>query len=146
MRTKEENICLIQALSNANGVSGFEDEVAELGQKETEAYCNVTIDSLRNTYMSLKNNRKQSCKVWIDAHSDEVGYIVQAIKPNGTMNFLTIGGSDISSLPSNKVRVQTAKGEYIPRDHYKQTSSFCQRCRKKSRADTFRSRYRCAVL
>ena len=62
MRTKEENICLIQALSNANGVSGFEDEVAELGQKETEAYCNVTIDSLRNTYMSLKNNRKQSCK------------------------------------------------------------------------------------
>lgn len=114
MRTKEENICLIQALSNANGVSGFEDEVAELGQKETEAYCNVTIDSLRNTYMSLKNNRKQSCKVWIDAHSDEVGYIVQAIKPNGTMNFLTIGGSDISSLPSNKVRVQTAKGEYIP--------------------------------
>ena len=107
MRTKEENICLIQALSNANGVSGFEDEVAELGQKETEAYCNVTIDSLRNTYMSLKNNRKQSCKVWIDAHSDEVGYIVQAIKPNGTMNFLTIGGSDISSLPSNKVRVQT---------------------------------------
>ena len=67
MRTKEENICLIQALSNANGVSGFEDEVAELGQKETEAYCNVTIDSLRNTYMSLKNNRKQSCKVWIDA-------------------------------------------------------------------------------
>lgn len=114
MRTKEENICLIQALSNANGVSGFEDEVAELGRKETEAYCNVTIDSLRNTYMSLTNNRKQSCKVWIDAHSDEVGYIVQAIKPNGTMNFLTLGGSDISSLPSNKVRVQTAKGEYIP--------------------------------
>lgn len=31
MRTKEENICLIQALSNANGVSGFEDEVAALG-------------------------------------------------------------------------------------------------------------------
>lgn len=113
MRTKEENICLIQALSNANGVSGFEDEVAELGQKETEAYCNVTIDSLRNTYMSLKNNRKQSCKVWIDAHSDEVGYIVQAIKPNGTMNFLTIGGSDISSLPSNKVRVQTDRKSVV---------------------------------
>lgn len=27
---------------------------------------------------------------------------------------LTIGGSDISSLPSNKVRVQTSTGEYIP--------------------------------
>ena len=52
MRTKEENICLIQALSNANGVSGFEDEVAELGQKETEAYCNVTIDSVSNLVRS----------------------------------------------------------------------------------------------
>ena len=52
MRTREENIELIKTLSNANGVSGFEDEVAEIGRKETEHYCNVTIDSLRNTYMT----------------------------------------------------------------------------------------------
>lgn len=114
MRSKEENIRLIQTLSNANGVSGFEDEVAEIGKKETESYCDVSVDSLRNTYMHLKTNCGRTCKVWIDAHSDEVGYIVQAIKPNGTMNFLTLGGSDITSLPSNKVRVQNSQGTYIP--------------------------------
>ncbi|RGS80565.1 M42 family metallopeptidase [Coprococcus sp. AF21-14LB] len=114
MRTREENIELIKTLSNANGVSGFEDEVAEIGRKETEHYCNVTIDSLRNTYMSLKNNKGRKLKVWMDAHSDEVGYIVQAIKPNGTMNFLTLGGSEVTNLPSNKVRVRNDDGEYIP--------------------------------
>ena len=57
MRTKEESIALIKALSNANGPSGFEDEVAEIGKQETESYCDVTIDSLRNTYMHLKTNK-----------------------------------------------------------------------------------------
>ena len=113
MRTKEENIALIKTLSNANGTSSFEDEVAEIGKKETENYCNVTIDSLRNTYMTLKNNQGHKMKVWMDAHSDEVGYIIQAIKPNGTMNFLELGRSEITNLPSNKVRVRNDHGEYI---------------------------------
>ena len=120
---------------------GFEDEVAELGKKETEAYCDVTIDSLRNTYMRLKNNRGQACKVWIDAHSDEVGYIVQAIKPNGTMNFLTIGeatspacrqikcvyrlppenifrGSSQANLRTLSVPQKKIKGRYFPSRHH----------------------------
>lgn len=113
MRTKEESIALIKALSNANGPSGFEDEVAEIGKQETESYCDVTIDSLRNTYMHLKTNKGRKLKVWMDAHSDEVGYIIQAIKPNGTMRFLTLGGSEVSNLPSNKVRVRNEDGEYI---------------------------------
>ena len=114
MRTREEMIQLIEDLSNANGVSGFEDEVAEIGRKEAEAYCDVTIDSLRNTYMELKNNKGRRPKVWMDAHSDEVGYIIQAIKPNGTMNFLELGRSEVSSLPTNKVRVMNKDGEYLP--------------------------------
>ena len=113
MRTKEESISLIKALSNANGVSGFEDEVAEIGKQETQSYCDVTIDSLRNTYMNLKTNKGRKLKVWMDAHSDEVGYIVQAIKPNGTMHFLTLGGTEVANLPSNKVRVRNDDGEYI---------------------------------
>ena len=113
MRTKEENIALIKALSNANGAPGFEDEVTEIGRKETERYCDVTIDSLRNMYMTPKNNQGHKLKVWMDAHSDEVGYIIQAIKPNGTMNFLELGRSEVTNLPSNKVRVRNDNGEYI---------------------------------
>lgn len=113
MRTKEQNVQLIKELSNANGVSGFESEVAEIAKRETESFCDVKIDSLRNTYINPKSNKGRKCKVWLDAHSDEVGYIVQAVKPDGTLRFLTLGSSDLMNLPSNKVRVRNDDGEYI---------------------------------
>lgn len=114
MRSKEENIELIKRLSNANGVSGFEDEVATLCQKEIESYCNCEEDSLRNVYFSLKNNSGKKPRVWLDAHSDEVGFIVQCLKNNGTMNFLPLGGWSSTTIPSSKVRVKTNSGKYIP--------------------------------
>ena len=54
MRTKEQNVQLIKELSNANGVSGFEGEVAGIAKRETESFCDVKIDSLRNTYINPK--------------------------------------------------------------------------------------------
>ena len=113
MRTKEQNIELIKRLSNANGVSGFEDEVAQIGREESESFCEVKEDSLRNLYMTLKGNTGKKPKIWLDAHSDELGFIVQAIKPNGTMTFLPLGGWSPNNVPSSKVRVQNAKGEYL---------------------------------
>lgn len=114
MRSKEENIELIKRLSNANGVSGFEDEVAVIGREETKAFCEVEEDSLRNVYMRLKSNQGKKPTIWLDAHSDELGFIVQAIKPNGTLEFLPLGGWSASHIPASKVRVQNALGEYIP--------------------------------
>ncbi len=113
MRTKEQNIDLIKRLSNANGVSGFEDEVAQIGRIESESFCEVKEDSLRNLYMTLKRNTGKKPKVWLDAHSDELGFIVQAIKPNGTMTFLPLGGWSPNNVPASKVRVQNAEGDYL---------------------------------
>ena len=50
----------------------------------------------------------------LDAHSDEVGFMVHSIKPNGTIRFLPLGGWNKSSLISTKVLVRNALGEYIP--------------------------------
>ena len=113
MRTREESIELIKAYCDANGVSGFEEEVAALGQKENQAVCDTKIDFLRNLYLNLKTNKGDRPKVWLDAHSDEVGFIVQAIRPNGTLEFLPLGGWDPNNVPASKVRVQNADGEWI---------------------------------
>ena len=80
----------IRALSDAFGPSGFEDEVADLVEKnlndlyEThrDHMCNVTIDAKREDGKPV---------IMLDAHMDEVGAIVQAVKPNGTMHFLPLG-------------------------------------------------------
>lgn len=114
MRSKIENIELIKKLSDANGVSGFEDEVAKIAIQESHTFCDVKEDFLRNVYMDLKTNTNKKPKVWLDAHSDELGFIIQAIKPNGTMTFLPLGGWAANNVPSSKVRVQTANGDYVP--------------------------------
>lgn len=114
MRTKQENIELIKKLSNANGVSGFEDEVCEIAVEETKDYCDTKVDSLRNVYLNLKNSSGNKPKVWLDAHSDEVGFMIQAIRPDGMMMFLPIGGWSANNVPSSKVRVRNRDGKYVP--------------------------------
>ncbi|MCL2560429.1 MAG: M20/M25/M40 family metallo-hydrolase [Turicibacter sp.] len=114
MRTKNENIELIKKLSDVNGISGFEDEVVELCKAEIKDVVDFDEDSLRNLYFSAKTNTGTRPKVWLDAHTDEVGFIVQYLKNNGTLQFLPVGGWAPSSVVASKVRVQTKDGAYIP--------------------------------
>ena len=103
----------IMALSNAFGPSGFEEEVADLVEKnlndlyEThrDHMCNVTVDAQREEGKPV---------IMLDAHMDEVGAIVQAIKPNGTMNFLPIGGWQKTSFPSSSFILRGRNGEKHP--------------------------------
>ena len=113
MRSKIENIELIKKLSDANGISGFEDEVAEICKTEIGAYCEYEEDSLRNIYFASNGNTGNRPKVWLDAHLDEVGFIVQYLKNNGTIAFLPVGGWAPSTIGSSKVRIKNNSGTYI---------------------------------
>ena len=113
MRTKNENITLIKKLSDANGISGFEDEVVELCKAEIKEVADFDEDSLRNLYFSSKVNTGNRPKVWLDAHTDEVGFIVQHLKSNGTIQFLPVGGWLPPTVLASKVRIKRADGSYI---------------------------------
>ena len=113
MRTKDENIDLIKKLSNANGISGFEDEVVQICKEEIKGYCDFEEDSLRNLYFASKGNKGNRPKVWLDAHTDEVGFIVQYLKNNGTIGFLPIGGWSPDVILSSKIRIKDDNGNYI---------------------------------
>ncbi len=99
-------------LSNCFGPSGFEDDVAAFIKKELKEY-KPDEDHMRNITVS-KESSKSNKRVMIDAHMDEVGLIVQAIKPNGTIRFLNLGGINRSSLPGNSYLIKNNKGEMIP--------------------------------
>ena len=114
MRTKQQNIELIKKLSDANGISGFEDEVVEICKEEIKNSCDYKEDTLRNLHFSAKGNTGNKPKIWLDAHSDEIGFIVQHMKSNGTIHFIPIGSWANSNIPASKVRVRNNRGEYIP--------------------------------
>ena len=108
-----DSIKQICALSDAFGPSGFEEDIAALVKKMLVQVKDVHEDSLHNvTAQSIKNTGNR-LKVMLDAHLDEVGFIIQAVKPNGTMPFLPLGGWVANTAPAHKVKVRSTDGELI---------------------------------
>lgn len=110
----EEELKLLAALSEANGVSGFEEEVTELIRTHCAALGEIRRDSLLNVFVERKENRGGRPRIMLDAHSDEVGFMLQAIRPNGLLHFVKLGGWLDVNIAAQKVRVRNKKGEYIP--------------------------------
>jgi len=109
-----DSITMIRELATAFGPPGFEDEVIELARKYVPDGVAVIEDSLRNLFICPKNDeRPELPTVLIDAHSDEVGLMVQAVNPNGTLVFIPLGDWVASSLPSQKVSIRNLDGELI---------------------------------
>lgn len=99
--------------STAFGPSGMEDEVSKLAMEDVKDICEVHDDTMRNTYMRFKQDKEHETTILLDAHADEVGFIVQAIKPNGTIRFLPLGGWDPKNIVSGEVWILNDKGEKI---------------------------------
>ena len=111
--TKKQNLELIEELSNAYGVSGFEHNVSAIVQKYAKRYATVSRDSMCNTFIKPEaaDNRPT---MMLDAHLDEVGFMIQAIKPNGTASFVTVGGWVPANVTAERVRIKNQEGQWIP--------------------------------
>lgn len=111
---KQQTLEMIAGFSNARGVSGFEDEVLEVARRYGAPYASFREDSLRNLYLDRRDNTGGKPVVMLDAHSDEVGFMVHYIQPNGTLHFVPLGGWVAGNVAAHTVRVRNANGEYIP--------------------------------
>lgn len=110
---KEKRIRLISELSDAPGASGFEDEVLEVVRRHAAGLGSFEEDKMRNLYLTRAENRGNRLTVQLDAHTDEVGFMVQAILPNGCLKIVPIGGWVASNVPAHRVLVRTADGGYL---------------------------------
>ena len=104
---------MISALSNTFGPSGFEDDVVALARSFAPQSARIEEDSLRNLYIHRQENTGGKPVLQLDAHSDEVGFMVQAIRPNGTLKFIPLGSWVNSNIPAHKVKVRTRDGSLI---------------------------------
>lgn len=104
---------LIESLSNAFGVSGFESEVSDIVRAYAKDFSEITSDKMGNVFMEFGENKENSVKVLLDAHMDEVGFIVQAIRPNGMIEFLPVGGWVVNNVPAHTVIIRTEDGKKV---------------------------------
>jgi len=108
-----DSIELIKSLSNSNGAPGFEDEVIDIVKDAVKDFCTIEEDSMRNLVLKLKDFDPDKPTIMIDGHSDEVAFMVQSIKPNGTIKFLPLGGWFCQNVSAHRVRVRNSDGQYI---------------------------------
>ncbi|MEM1576220.1 MAG: M42 family metallopeptidase [Archaeoglobaceae archaeon] len=81
---------LIKKLSNAHGISGFEDELREIIKAEVERFADeVRVDSMGNLIASRNGSELE---MMISAHMDEIGFVVKQIDDKGFIRFAPIGG------------------------------------------------------
>jgi endoglucanase len=104
---------LQEELSTLIGVSGHEDDVSNfilnLIEKENLA-DKAWIDPLGNV-LAIKKGTNGKEKILLDAHIDEIGFMVSHIEKNGFLRFVTIGGWDTRILLGQSVKVRSKVGE-----------------------------------
>ncbi|MCI8440599.1 MAG: M42 family metallopeptidase [Oscillospiraceae bacterium] len=111
---KKQTLEMIAAISNANGAPGFEDEVVKAILPYAGQVGETETDRMRNLFIRRKENQGGRPVVQLDAHSDEVAFMVQAICPNGTLRIIPLGGWISCNVPAHKVWVRNREGAYIP--------------------------------
>jgi endoglucanase len=78
----EEQIKLLERLSNACAVSGYEGEVRKVVLSEVRPYADeVKVDALGNVLATRRGRGEHRIKVMLAAHMDEVGLML--IHDNG---------------------------------------------------------------
>ena len=108
-----DSIKLIKELTQAFGPPGYEEDVVAVAEKYVPAGYTPKRDSLMNYYMYKDNHKPAAPTVLIDAHSDEIGLMVQAIKPNGAIVFHNLGGWVPMALLAQKMHIRNLEGELI---------------------------------
>ncbi len=107
MNTMKE---LLKRLSNAPGVSGFEENVREIIFKELDDVVDeIKIDEMGNL-IAIKNGEPNGKKIMLAAHMDEIGLMVRYIDEHGFIKFSKIGGINDQMLLNQAVYIPTKNG------------------------------------
>ncbi len=103
---------ILEKLSNAYGVSGFEDDVRNLMMEELKGHVDdLDVDNMGNL-IATKKGKPDGKKVMLAAHMDEIGLIVRYIDKEGFIKFSKLGGINDQMLLNQEVYIHS-NGEKI---------------------------------
>lgn len=86
---------LLQQLTETFGPSGYESNVREIVQAEVQSLADeIRVDALGNLIVRKRpaSQSRDTKKIMVAAHMDEIGIIVSHVDENGFVRFSSIGG------------------------------------------------------
>ncbi|MFT5193962.1 MAG: putative aminopeptidase FrvX [Cellvibrionaceae bacterium] len=97
---------LLKQLSEIPGVSGDEKAVRKAIHELIEPYVDEwSVDPMGNLIVLKKGTGESDLRVMLDAHMDEVGFLITGVDINGTFKFSTVGGFDDRVLQGKLLQV-----------------------------------------
>lgn len=94
---------LLDKLTSLDGPSGYEGQVRDFIKENVKPYVDeLFVDRMGNVIVHKKGSGK---KVIIDAHMDEVGFIIKGYNDDGTLRFRALGGINDKIIPSKNVLI-----------------------------------------
>lgn len=108
----DDQFQFFKQLVETTGPSGYEAQAQKVWRDRVAAAAErVETDPLGNAFAIL--NPEGRPRIMLDAHVDEIGFIIKYIDENGFLYFGTIGGFDPSTLPAGRVRIMGRQGPVI---------------------------------
>lgn len=111
---KKELTEILFKLTEQNGVSGDEFCAAQTAASILEKYTSdVTVDDFGNVIANIGKREEGKPHIMLDAHIDEIGFIVTYITDNGFLKISNCGGIDRRLLLAQQVEILCSDGRKI---------------------------------
>lgn len=104
---------LLQEITEANGVSGYENEVRAIMTRELKKYATEVLYDKLGSVMGIKKGKSADTKVMVIGHMDEIGFMVKEITKEGYVKFLPLGGWWGHVALAQRMRIITSKGPVL---------------------------------
>lgn len=115
--TFKQDFQLIKNLTETQSCSGNESSIREFIENRVKKHCDkIETDILGNLFCFINGgapSENEKLKVLLDAHMDEIGFMVRVIDKKGFIRFSQVGGHNPRILPGQKVTIHSSSGEDI---------------------------------
>jgi putative aminopeptidase FrvX len=103
---------LLQELTEAGGVSGYEKDVRLIMERRFAMLGDVSRDKL-GSVICVRQGTFANPRILMAAHMDEIGFMVKLITKDGFIKFVPLVGWPNQHLPAQRVRIQTYTGPVL---------------------------------
>ena len=104
----------IKKLTNGYGVSSDEFRISKIAAELMAPYCDrVEIDDFGNVLGYRDCGIPGAKTVMLDAHIDQIGFLITEVTEEGFLRFTTVGGVDQRMLLGSELTVLTKKGPIL---------------------------------
>lgn len=108
-----ETALLLQKLCDLPAVSGFEAAAAQAAAELFAPFCDdTTVDRQGNLLAFRRCGRENAKTILLDAHLDQIGFLITEVLDGGFLRFAPVGGIDPRMLLGSEVTILTDKPLY----------------------------------